>query len=237
MTQPLGIITGALSSIGAWAPGEPLEASLANEAFTMLNDMLDMWSNDDFMCVSITEIIANIGGSTDWTIGAGGQINVNRPLNINSAFVRVSSIDYPVEILNVEKYELIGLKQMNGPWPRALYYNSGSPLGIVKLWPLPSSGELHMFVDQVFSQFATINDVIQFPPGYNMAMRWNLALLLMPSYGKTSPELVQMVKSNARESMGAIKTSNMQPLQTVQFDPALMRNRSAGASWIMTGGF
>ena len=86
MTQPLDIITSALGSIGAWAPGEPLDAALAADAFLMLNDMLDMWSNDDFMVISINEVSATIAGATDWTIGPSGQIVNQRPLAINSAF-------------------------------------------------------------------------------------------------------------------------------------------------------
>ena len=55
-----------------------------------------------------------------------------RPLSINSAFVRINTnsngmpilnggLDYPVAILNVEDYEMIGLKTLSGPWPKALY--------------------------------------------------------------------------------------------------------------------
>lgn len=237
MTQPIDTIQSALSSIGALAPGEPLEASLAQEAFLMLNDMLDVASNDDFMVISISEVIGSIGGATDWTIGVGGQINAPRPLSINSAFVRISNIDYPVSVLNVEQYELIGMKQLPGPWPRVVYYNSGTPLGILKFWPLPSSGEIHLFVDQIFTRFATINDTIQFPPGYNMWMRWALAELLMPGYGKTSPALVQMVRANAKAAKAAIKGTNMTPLQTVRFDAAMCGGRSRNAGWIMNGGF
>lgn len=235
--QPIDLIQSALSAIGASASGEPLEASLAQEAFLMLNDMLDMASNDDFMVVSISEVIATIAGATDWTIGPGGQINVARPLEINSAFVRVSSLDYPVTVLNVEQYELIGLKQLNGPWPRAVYYNSGSPVGLLKFWPLPSSGEIHLFVNQLFTRFATINDTIQFPPGYNMWIRWALAELLMPGYGKTSPALVDMVRKNKVTAMAAIKSTNMTPMQTAQFDPRLPHSRASNAAWHLTGGF
>ena len=237
MTQPLDIITSSLSAIGALAPGEPLDASLAADAFNMLNDILDQASNDDFMVVSTQEITANIAGSTDWTIGIGGQINVVRPLNINSAFVRVSGLDYPVTVLNVEQYELIGIKQLNGPWPRALYYNSGSPIGTIKFWPLPSAGEIHLFIDQLFTRFVTINDNVQLPPGYLMWLRWRLAYLLMPGYGKTSPALVAMIKDNLRDAESSLKSTNMNPLQVVQFDQALYANKTNDAGWIMHGGF
>ena len=238
MTTPLDIISSAASSIGALAPGETMDSTLAQDGLTLLNDLLDVWSNDDFMVTSVNEIIWPIGGGgTDWTVGPGGTINTIRPLGINSAFVRVATIDYPVAVLNIEQYELIGMKQLNGPWPRALFYNSGTPLGTLKLWPNPSSGEIHMFNDQIFTRFATLADVVQLAPGYNMAMRWALAELMMPGYGKTNPALVQMVRGNAKRAIASIKGTNMSPMQTVQFDSALISSRSRDAGWIMHGGF
>ena len=239
MTQPIDLITLTLETIGALAPGEPVEPALANQAFSMMNMMLDVWSNDSFMITSINEIVQTIGGGgTTWTIGPTGQIVSQRPLTINSAFVRVAGIDYPVDVINVEQYELIGLKQLNGPWPRALYYNSGTPLGVINFWPNPSSGEIHLICDLLFTRFVTINDTMLFTPGYEMAIVMSLALLLMPSYGKLNPTQIQQIEKFARIAISSIKGTNMQPQQVVQFDPALAgTGRIKDAGWIMNGGF
>ena len=225
MAQVQDTIIGALQSIGANAPGEPVEASLMQQAFNMLNDLIESVSNDSFMILSTTEIIANIANmGTDITIGPGAMIDVPRPLNILSAFVRVTNVDYPVAVINVEQYELITLKQVNGPWPRALYYQSLNPIGLIKLWPKPSSGEIHLYANQIFPRFVTINDTVQFAQGYAMWMRWALAELLMPAYGKNDPALMEMVTKNANRAIAKIKRTNMQPIQAVQFDSALVGN-------------
>jgi hypothetical protein len=86
-----------------------------------------------------------------------------RPLSISSAFVRVNTnsngtpilnggLDYPISILNVEDYELIGLKTLNGPWPKALYYQPSEILGNLFVWPNPAQGEMHIFTDTLFSR-------------------------------------------------------------------------------------
>lgn len=237
MTQPIDLITRSLTTIGALAPGEPIEASLANQAFDMLNMMLDVWSNDSFMITSINEIVAPIGGATTWTIGPSGQINSQRPLSINSAFVRVGALDYPVAVINVEQYELIGMKQLNGPWPRVLYYNSGTPLGTINFWPLPSTGEIHLICNLLFTRFATINDTIQFTPGYEMAIVMSLAALLMPSYGKLNPVQIAQIEKFAKIAIASIKSTNMLPMQYAQFSQDLPIGRRYDASWITHGGF
>lgn len=321
MTQPIDIISRALKDIGALEAGETPAPADAQDAFDMLNDMLDQWSNESMMVFYKTEIIFTLtAGQTQYTIGPGGQIggtltgsisgttltvtdvsdgaialgmtlagsgvapgtkivrfgsgaggNVNsdgtytvnisqtvasttisayyeRPLNINSAFVRVNTnsngqpilnggLDYPITILNLENYELIGLKTLNGPWPRALYYQPAETLGTITVWPNPSQGEMHIFSDTIFQRFTSINDEIVIPQGYYMALRWCLAERLMPMYGKASPTQIQMINSFAGHAKATIKRTNMRPVQTARFEDTLIVGKRADAGWILTGGF
>jgi hypothetical protein len=321
MTQPIDIISRALKDIGALEAGETPAPADAQDAFDMLNDMLDQWSNESMMVFYKTEIIFTLtAGQTQYTIGPGGQIggtltgsisgttltvtdvsdgaialgmtlagsgvapgtkivrfgsgaggNVNsdgtytvnisqtvasttisayyeRPLNINSAFVRINTnengqpilnggLDYPITILNLENYELIGLKTLNGPWPRALYYQPSETLGTITVWPNPSQGEMHIFSDTIFQRFASINDEIAIPQGYYMALRWCLAERLMPMYGKASPTQIQMINSFAGHAKATIKRTNMRPVQVARFEDSLIVGKRADAGWILTGGF
>lgn len=191
----------------------------------------------------------------DFLTGAGGigtyQVNTSqtassttlttyyqRPLRINSAFVRVSSLDYVVTPVNVEQYELIGFKTLQGPWPRILYYQPSSPLGNITYWPVPGSGEMHMFAETVLGQFQSLSDTVTLPQGYNMAIRWNLAELLLPEYGKNDQVINAMIIKNAAESRAWVKRSNMAPPQTARFDDALVNmGRRNDAAWIFSGGF
>jgi len=321
MTQPIDIISRALKDIGALEAGETPAPADAQDAFDMLNDMLDQWSNESMMVFYKTEIIFTLtAGQTQYTIGPGGQIggtltgsisgttltvtdvsdgaialgmtlagsgvapgtkivrfgsgaggNVNsdgtytvnisqtvasttisayyeRPLNINSAFVRINTnengqpilnggLDYPITILNLENYELIGLKTLNGPWPRALYYQPAETLGTITVWPNPSQGEMHIFSDTLFQRFTSINDEIVIPQGYYMALRWCLAERLMPMYGKASPTQIQMINSFAGHAKATIKRTNMRPVQVARFEDTLIVGKRADAGWILSGGF
>lgn len=237
-TTALDIIRGALKAIGVIEPGEDIDASTANDALRTLNDMLGMWSNQNMLVFNIDEIIFTLTpGQYTYTIGIGGDINTTRPLDIQSAYVRVAGIDYPVAVIDVNQYEQIGLKNLNGPWPRCLWYNAGVPLGTIKYWPNPNSGEMHMFAYRVFSEFSTINDQVLMPQGYNLALKWNLAEQLMPEYGKADETQVQMVIKNAALGRGSIKRTNMSPPYVAQFDNMLNPRKSKDAGWILRGGF
>ena len=49
MAQPIDIISRAMKDIGALASGETPTPEEAQDAFDMLNDMIDQWSNEDMM--------------------------------------------------------------------------------------------------------------------------------------------------------------------------------------------
>jgi hypothetical protein len=321
MTTPIDIISSALKDIGALAAGETPSPEAAQDAFIMMNRMIDQWSNEQMMVFYKTEIIYTLTpGQTQYTIGPGGEIgavftgsitnnvltvtaitsgaislgmtitgtgvqngtkitgflsgaggNVNeagtyqinvsqnvssttlnafyqRPLSINSAFVRVNTssngqpilnggLDYPVAILNVEDYEMIGLKTLNGPWPKALYYQPTETLGNLFVWPNPAQGEMHIFADTLFSQYTSINDTMLLPQGFESCLEWCLAERLMPQYGKASPTQIQMVNAFAAQGKSTLKRTNMKPVQSARYSDALLMSRAKDAGWILTGGF
>jgi len=224
--------------------------------------------------ISIGQTITGLGVTPGTKIvqfltGAGGNVNeagtylVNipqslssltftgyyqRPLTINSAFVRINTnsngipinnggLDYPISILNVEDYEMIGLKTLNGPWPKALYYQPTETLGNIFVWPNPSQGEMHIFADNIFSEFTTVYDDINLPQGYTMALRWCLAERLMPMYGKASATQITMINGFAAQAKATVKRTNMRPVQSARFADAMLASRQRDAGWILSGGF
>lgn len=321
MARPIDIISRALKDIGALEAGEVPTADAAQDAFDMLNDMLDQWSNENMMVYNYTEIVFPVvQGQTQYTIGPGGDVGstftgsiagdiltitevtsgsvtlnqtlsgtgipdntqiisfisgaggvVNapgtyklnktatvasstidgyfqKPLGINSAFVRINTnsngmpvqnggLDYPVAVIGLDQYELIGLKTLNGPWPKALYYNPGDVLGNLFVWPNPSQGEMHIFTDTIFTRYNTMYDDLPMPQGYTNAMRWCLAERLMPMYGKTSTTQIQMINAYAGQAKANIKRTNMKPQVVARCDDVITNSKARDAGWILSGGF
>ena len=70
MPQPIDIISRALKDIGALEAGETPTPEAAADAFDMLNDLIDQWSNENNMVFNVTEIIFPvISGQVQYTIG------------------------------------------------------------------------------------------------------------------------------------------------------------------------
>ena len=397
MTQPIDIISRALKDIGALEAGEVPTPDAAQDAFDMLNDLIDQWSNEGMMVFNTTEIIFPlISGQIQYTIGptpstanyigaaisgtingkiltvqgvtsgavalgqtlsgvgingvatkinefltgAGGNVNeagtyrlnldsttptpaftgsisgttltvsaisagylgvgavitgsgvtsgttieavlnasggvgtytVNnsqtvgseamtasitpipitlyyqKPLGIDSAFVRINTtsngqpilnggLDYQVGILSLENYNQIGLKTLNCPWPKALYYNAGAESGNLTVWPNPSQGEMHLFTSTIFSTYQDLYEDLAFPQGYSMALRWNLAERLMPMYGKASATQITMINAYAAQAKATLKRTNMKPVTSASYPSAMISGKARDAGWILNGGF
>ena len=181
---------------------------------------------------------------------ASSTINAyyQRPLTIESAFVRVATmqggssvaggyLDYPVAILSLEEYEGIGIKQLNGPWAKAVYYQPSELLGTVYCYPNPAQGQLHLFTQTIFRNFGNLDDNIEFPQGYNMALRWCLAERMMPMYGKSNAQQIAMITAYAAQGKSTVKRINMQPPKVARYPDSLMMGKAKDAGFIMDGGF
>jgi hypothetical protein len=171
-----------------------------------------------------------------------------RPLTIESAFVRVTTtsngapiygggLDYPVSVFSLEEYESIGLKQLNGPWPKGVYYQASELLGTIFVWPNPAQGEMHIFAYTQFRTFSNQTNAIELPPGYINALRWNLAERLMPMYGKTNQLMMAKIEAFAAQAKSTIKRTNMRPPQIARYPETLLMGKAKDAGWIMDGGF
>ena len=176
------------------------------------------------------------------------QAYYSKPLNINSAYVRINTsgsgspilnggIDYPIAILALENYNSIGLKTLSGPWPKGLYFNANEDSGNVFLWPNPSQGEIHMFAETLFRNYTSLYDDATLPQGYTLALRWCLAERLMPMYGKVNPVSMAQIGQFAAQAKATLKSTNMAPMRVSRYQDALLMSRAKDAGWILTGGF
>lgn len=233
----LDLITGALRKTGQYAPGEAISSADANDALDVFNGMLDLWSNESLAVFNNNEnVITLTAGKSTYTVGVGGDVNIQRPLRISQAYSRLttsgSPVDFPCDIVDTEQYTSIGMKLQPGPWPKRLYYNTGFPLAQLFIWPVPNRAvEFHFWTDMLL-QSVNLNDPLNIPQGYYMALQFGLAELLCPEYGiNVPPDVARMAKQFKK----LLKSNNSNPDRVIAIDAPTSKGNDAG--WIITGGF
>lgn len=205
------LIKGSLRLIGAIASGETPRADEQADALFVLNDMIESWSTEGLVLRRNTrETYTATGGVQTFTMGTGGNFNTTRPIALERAAVMQNDIEVPLEILNIDEWADIANKSQTSTYPIKIYEDNNFPLNNVSLWPIPSANvQLVLYSWKPLSRFSSVNDTIQLPPGFQRALRYNLAVELAPEYEKSAAAEVVAIAS---ESKANIKKTNTKPI-------------------------
>lgn len=207
MSTAQEMINSSLRLIRVLAAGETPDASMSNDALQVLNDMLEEWTITKYLTPQyLTESFDLVSGQASYTIGTTGDFSTTRPVRIESAYVRDGSNDYTLRIVDYDEYNRIVAKSNSTNLPTVLYYDTSYANGTIKLYPEPSDSTVDLFITS-WKPFATatLTGEIALPPGYNKAIKYNLAIELGPEYGKT---VDGVVFDQAEKSKSALKLLN-----------------------------
>lgn len=200
MANARSIINKACRKLHVLGRGQTLSADQVSNALETLNDMLGTLSMDsDYIFNNVRESFP-LNGATSYTIGSGGDFNTTRPVVINAMFVRIGSTDYTLSQINVPDYADIGFKAIQGI-PEAFYYENNTPLSRIFLYPVPVSGDVHIYSLKALTEFADLTTDYSLPEGAVEMLVYNLAVRLAPEYEMDVPVAVGRMAKQTLENM------------------------------------
>ncbi len=241
-TTALDVITDVLQLLQVYAPGETVSDADAERVLTVLNDMLDDWSNQSLACYAILEQSgALVVAKSSYTIGTGGDFNTTRPIKIldgyGTAYVQdANGNNYQMDVVGRDRWNLIGNRTnvVNSNFPNTLFYDPQFPLGVISVNPVPNQ-TYTMFWDSYaqLADFGSLTTTFSFPPGYKRAIVTNGALAAKP-YFKTA-QIDPLIVEEAAMRFGNVKRSNLRPV-VAAMDPEIVARSSSGGYNIYTDG-
>lgn len=208
----------------------PLTSSDAALGLSVLNDMMDSWSNESLITyANLEQSFTLVPGQAQYTCGPGGTGVSVRPLRIpegpGRARIRDTNLnDYDMAVITQERWNLIGLKTNTSDIPDTLFYDPQYPLGIINVFPVPQQSYTLYFDSYLqLQEFPTLTTTISLPLGYNLAIKTNLALELLPYFTDAEPNAT-LIRSAAK-ALGNIKRTNVAPLQA-RYDAEIVSRAS-----------
>lgn len=210
MTTALQLITGSMRLIEAVESGEAPTTDEQTDALAVLNQLLDSWSIQG-LAVYRREFSPYVTAASQarYGIGAGEEWDGARPTAIAEAYVTIDGYDYGLRVLTDSEYASEPNKTLESSVPESIYYDPAYPDGRVYVVPVPDTAlTITLVHDEAFTALASVSTSLSFPPGYERALRYALAVELAPEFGKTPSPIVMR---NADEAMGLIKARNIQP--------------------------
>ena len=221
MTTALQLVTASLRKLGAVAAGETPDADEQSDALASLNQIVESWNLKGLALYRRENASYTLTPSQQvYTIGSGADFDGARPITLNCAFVTRGGIDYQLEPLTQAQWNEILQKSQESQLPEAVYYEPTFPDGTLRFWPVPLEAlTVTLAINMQLGAVADINDDLAFPPGYERALVYALAVELAPEY--PSVTLSQRVIDTADEALADIKRANNTQNQAATFDIAL----------------
>lgn len=177
------IIKDALIMVGAIED----EAAPSNEQYTYarraLNRMVKAWSKRGLKAWVWEEAtLTLVDGTNQYDIGPGGDLVINRPLEIANVRKVVSSVESEIRIASRNEFMNQPSKDSEGK-PVYVYYDPQLTMGELWVWPTPDAADSIKFSYKSYIEdFDSLSDDPDFPAEWLDALVYNLALRLIPKY-------------------------------------------------------
>lgn len=208
MSTPRDLIGRAHRILGLAKSGDALPEAFFQDGLTALNAMIESWQTEKlFVYAFVDTAFTLVAADASYTVGPAGNFALTpRPQKLESVFVRASNVDYPVELVDSERWFAIPDKTSTSDLPSIAYYEPTLSTGTLQLWPVPNTGHsLHIVTWTVIASLAALGTTITLPQGYERAIAYNLAAELAP---ENSVALSPEAASIAVDSKAAIKRAN-----------------------------
>lgn len=222
------LIRGALRKLGVLASSETPTAAEESDALATLNAMLDSWAGERLaLFATLRSTYTLTIGLNPHTIGTGGTFSTTRPVRIDRASIvpqQEPGAELPLALLSDAEWQETQAKEQDGR-PTSLWIESAYPLMKLHFNPVPDVADtLILYTWQQLGRFASASADFDFPPGYERAILFNLAVELAPEYGAVpSNDLLRI----ADESKSTLKRLNYRP-SPMRCDSAVLGRAGSG---------
>jgi hypothetical protein len=234
----LDIIMSSLRLVGILGGGETPNGTDANAALMALQGMWDQWNAERLMIFTVPRNVYPVNaGQQTYTIGIDPEgtqtanISVPRPpaiermgiINLNNP---QQPLELPLQYLTVAQWQEIPVKNIQSALPQYCWDDNGFPFRTLSLWPVPNVAlQMAIYPWSALTAPAQLTTLMAFPPGYQKAFRFNLAVDLAAEFPPVDPQILQAVAANAIESKRIVKAINT-PILDLRCDPAVTAQSS-----------
>lgn len=223
------VVLAARSLIGIQASEEPLAADELQQALQFLNMFIKTWQADGVRTWTLTEgSIQLVQGVVSYAFGAGG-VDLVLPFDMDDVRIFRSSVELQMLQLSRQGYFSLPNKTSQG-YPTQYYYNRQRDTAQIYVWPAPDSqtGVLNFTYRRVIDDIDNANDDLDLPQEWLQALTYNLALELIPQYGKADSNNAKLVVARAAQLYSIVKNfDTSEGLGSVRMTPT--RYRRGGA--------
>lgn len=217
-------ITDALREIVVLTEGDEATADMIESAKDTLQSMIALWSIEGLMVPYLTKETFTLDNQTQTYNWASGQssphFNSVSPVRINAGTFVIANYRRPLEQVDSR---LLAQRPIGGRIAQPImFYFDRQAIPTVTFDCVPYGGSVEFITEKPLDATLELTDTWTFPAHYDLLLRYNLAILLAPPYGKTiTPELA----FNGKRTLETVTRYNAQPVPTLKTTVPSQRRR------------
>lgn len=179
-STPNRIITYAMQDAGLLQEGDTPNSEQFAQYTNRLNDVINylgtqglkLWTQED---LSVTLV----SGTATYSLGPAGSIITTKPLRVPQGYyLDVNNIRRPIYPLSWNEWLTLSQVIQTGAITQFFVNKQRADLE-VSFWLVPddtaATGTAHLLIQQQITNFTGVNDTMDFPQEWFMALRWCLA--------------------------------------------------------------
>lgn len=210
-------INAALIDATVIEQGDTLNGSETAVALAKLNQLAASWDIIRLNASSLDQLDVGLNTPLTFfdTLSSGTGVWSPRPIAIEAAehvmMLGADTVRNPLKIVGAAEFSASSVGGAKARIPSLLYYDAGWPIATIQLYPQFTSTAdfLRLFywrrsINKNGDPFI-LSTVIDMPPGYEHALRLNLAVQLCASYGRP---LDPSLATDAANALAAIRDVN-----------------------------
>jgi len=218
------VVNKALKQCGIGLNSETPTAQETNDALEDLNMIIKTWSRKGLkLWLMGNESLTLTAGKKNYTLGATGDVVMDRPVEIQSAYRSdTDDNDTQMTIFSREEYRMLTNKDSEGA-PLNIYFDAQLDNSEINIWPVPNATDAAEFTIELSwrkpadDADATTDD-LEFPQEWYRALKWNLAQEIMSEYDLPE-EKQRRISKFAKDSLKDAESSDTSSNTSVFFQP------------------
>ncbi len=225
------LINSALRLIHVLGSEEVPSASEAQDSLFVFQCMVDSWQAERLMVFSIPRLTFPLqAGQQTYLYGTNPpnawDFNSPRPAKIDRMGIiwlanPAQPLELPLEYLTLAQWAAVPVKNIQSSLPQWVWDDANFPFRGLNFWPIPNANvEVAIYPWQAIDAPATLTTSLAMPPGYQQALRYNLAMMLAAEFPPVPQQVLQLVAGIAMQSKAVVKSMNIDPID-LRCDPAL----------------
>ena len=234
MTTVRQLIGSCHRLLGLADSGNVLPEAVYQDNLDDLNTMLDGWSIERLSIYNtIDQVVVWPASTASGTLGPSGTLalvsggDAVRPVLVDDAtyFVDASTgISYGIKLINQQQYDGIAVKTVTSTYPQVMWVNMSFPDISMTVYPVPTKAlQFHVISVEVLSQVASLSTDLSLPPGYERALKYNLACEIATTLNVDPPRQVMRIADVSKRALKRI--NNPDDIMSIPYSIVATRQR------------